>query len=123
MKPLLTVLLILTALTLLVSAPACTQDNWPPLPEHEITLIAFGSCAKQREPQPIWKTVVAIEPDLFLFVGDAIYGDWHGDQPFTPTRESLQADWDRLATIDWAAEPTPFIQLAALGVGSARGLD
>lgn len=71
MKPLLTVLLILTALTLLVSAPAFTQDNWQPLPEHEITLIAFGSCAKQREPQPIWNEVAAVEPDLFLFIGDA----------------------------------------------------
>jgi len=99
MKPLLTLLLILTALTLLVSAPAFTQDDWLPLPEHEITRIAFGSCAKQWEPQPIWNTVAVVEPDLFLFVGDAIYGDWHGDQPFVPTRESLQADWDRLAAI------------------------
>jgi len=99
MKPLLTVLLILTALTLLVSAPAFTQDDWQPLPDGEITRIAFGSCAKQWEPQPIWNTVAAAKPDLFLFIGDAIYGDWHGDRPFIPTAESLQADWDRLAAI------------------------
>jgi alkaline phosphatase D len=99
MKPLLTVLLVLTALTLLVSAPAFTREDWQPLPEHEITRIAFGSCAKQWEPQPIWYMVAAVEPDLFLFVGDAIYGDWHGDKPFTPSAESLQADWDRLAAI------------------------
>jgi hypothetical protein len=31
-------------------------------------------------------------------VGDAIYGDWHGDQPFIPTETSLRADWDKLAS-------------------------
>ena len=58
--------------------------------------IAFGSCAKQWEPQPICDSVVAAEPDLFLFIGDAIYGDCHGEKPFTPTAESLRADWNRL---------------------------
>ena len=38
------------------------------------------------------------KPDLFLFVGDAIYGDWHGGQPFIPSESSLQADWDKLAS-------------------------
>ena len=99
MKSLRIVLQILIMLTLLISTSAHTLNDWQPLPEHEITRIAFGSCAKQWEPQPIWKAVAAEKPDLFLFVGDAIYGDWHGDKPFTPTAESLQADWDRLAAL------------------------
>ena len=37
--------------------------------------IAFGSCAKQDQPQPIWESVVATKPQLFLFIGDNIYGD------------------------------------------------
>lgn len=37
--------------------------------------IAFGSCGSQKKDQPIWADVVAAEPDLFLFVGDNIYGD------------------------------------------------
>lgn len=37
--------------------------------------IAFGSCAKESNPQPIWESVVAAEPELFLFIGDNIYGD------------------------------------------------
>ncbi|NBU25390.1 MAG: alkaline phosphatase family protein [Gammaproteobacteria bacterium] len=37
--------------------------------------IAFGSCADQAKPQPIWEAVLAAEPDLFIFLGDNIYGD------------------------------------------------
>lgn len=64
-----------------------------------ITRIAFGSCAKQWEPQPIWNAIAARDPDVFLFLGDAIYGDWHGKEVFTPTPESLLADWQGLAEI------------------------
>lgn len=37
--------------------------------------IAFGSCAKQDKPQPIWNAVLAASPDLFIFLGDNVYGD------------------------------------------------
>ena len=37
--------------------------------------VAFGSCASQAKPQTIWNTIVATDPDLFLFIGDNIYGD------------------------------------------------
>ena len=37
--------------------------------------IAFGSCAKQSKPQPIWAAVRAAQPDLFLFLGDNLYAD------------------------------------------------
>jgi alkaline phosphatase D len=37
--------------------------------------IAFGSCAKQDQPQPIWDAIVAQSPDMFLFIGDNIYAD------------------------------------------------
>jgi len=84
---------------ILFSPSGYSLDDWQPLPAGTVSRIAFGSCAKQWKPQPIWNTVAAVKPDLFLFIGDATYGDWHGDRPFTPTRESLQADWDRLAAI------------------------
>lgn len=84
-------------LFLVLTTTASALDDWQSLPSGEVTRIAFGSCAKQWEAQPIWRAVVGAKPDLFLFIGDAIYGDWHGDKPFTPTRESLMADWDMLA--------------------------
>ena len=43
--------------------------------EKPLARIAFGSCAKQDKPQPIWESVVAMKPELFLFLGDNIYAD------------------------------------------------
>ncbi|MEJ5246521.1 MAG: alkaline phosphatase D family protein [Caldilinea sp.] len=40
-----------------------------------IDVIAFGSCARQTKPQPIWDAVLATAPDLFVFLGDNVYGD------------------------------------------------
>lgn len=39
--------------------------------------IAFGSCAHQDKPQPIWDAVLDSSPDVFIFLGDNIYGDTH----------------------------------------------
>ncbi|MFV3127202.1 alkaline phosphatase D family protein [Niveispirillum sp. KHB5.9] len=43
--------------------------------------VAFGSCCRiQFDPeQPIWSVVQALEPDLFFWLGDNIYGD--SDEP------------------------------------------
>lgn len=73
---------------------AATVDETKP-----VSRIAFGSCAKQWEPQPIWTAIGRRHPDLFLFLGDAIYGDWHGEDPFVPTVKTLQADWNKLGAI------------------------
>jgi alkaline phosphatase D len=37
--------------------------------------IAFGSCAEVDKPQPVWDPVLARKNDLFIFLGDNIYGD------------------------------------------------
>lgn len=37
--------------------------------------IAFGSCASQNKPQPIWDGIVKVKPDVYLAMGDNIYGD------------------------------------------------
>lgn len=39
------------------------------------TVIAFGSCAHQHDPQPILKDVAALRPDVFVYLGDNIYSD------------------------------------------------
>jgi alkaline phosphatase D len=39
--------------------------------------IAFGSCGKQSHPLPIFNEVVKQVPNLFIFLGDNIYGDTH----------------------------------------------
>jgi len=58
--------------------------------EPALERIAFGSCAKQQLDQPIWDSIVAARPDLFIFGGDNIYGD-------TLDMEELQERWSQLA--------------------------
>ncbi len=37
--------------------------------------IVFGSCADQNKPQPFWEPILAARPQLFLMLGDNVYGD------------------------------------------------
>jgi alkaline phosphatase D len=41
-------------------------------PPSLVKRIAFGSCALQDRPQPIWDVISTAKPDLFLFIGDNI---------------------------------------------------
>ncbi len=52
------------------SARPSSMSDEPPT-----TVIAFGSCAKESRPQPIWHQIARAEPDAFLFIGDNIYAD------------------------------------------------
>ena len=81
------------------------------LPEEEAapSRILFGSCVQQDWPAPIWEAVRAREPDVFVLLGDNVYGDTLdmevlrrkygqlGEQPgFAALRSScrLLAIWD-----------------------------
>ena len=55
-----------------------------------ISRIAFGSCGHQDKPHPILKTVVDKQPDLFIYLGDNIYGD-------TKDMKVLKDKYDKLA--------------------------
>lgn len=57
-----------------------------------IQRIAFGSCCHQNKAQHIWKTVLATEPDLFIFLGDNIYAD-------TEDMAKMKADYDKLGSV------------------------
>jgi alkaline phosphatase D len=61
----------------LLSLPACATRGTTAAEARVEPLrrIAFGSCAQQDAPQPIWDTVLAADPELFLCLGDNIYGD------------------------------------------------
>ncbi|GEO15121.1 alkaline phosphatase D family protein [Microvirga aerophila] len=64
-------LLILAILfSLLLPDPLHAQDVPSPL-----LRIAFGSCADEEKPQPIWDAILMYRPQLFLFAGDNVYGD------------------------------------------------
>lgn len=41
------------------------------------TIIAFGSCAHEYEPLPVFNAIVKHNPDIFIWLGDIVYGDTH----------------------------------------------
>ena len=70
------------------------EQRLPPAPVPAvnplISRIAFGSCSTQDEPQPILRTVLEWEPELFIYLGDNIYGD-------TKDMRLLEAKYAQLA--------------------------
>jgi len=76
---------------------AYPQDVIAPLPEGTLSRIAFGSCAKHWQPQPIWDAVLEQKPDLWLFLGDNIYADTDGKTAGLVSKEQLQGEYNRLA--------------------------
>lgn len=62
----------------------------PPARGFAPTRIAFGSCSHEGKKQPILNKVVERNPDLFIYLGDNIYGD-------TRDMGLLQKKYDKLA--------------------------
>ncbi|MDN5201682.1 alkaline phosphatase D family protein [Fulvivirgaceae bacterium BMA10] len=57
------------------------------------TKIAFGSCGWEKHPLPIFNNVVQKKPDLFIFLGDNIYGD-------TKNMDTLKMKYQQLGSKD-----------------------
>lgn len=62
---------------LLTAVPAFAQEK-------PLTRIAFGSCADQDKPLPIFDTIAAAKPELLLLIGDNIYADLDKSRKVTP---------------------------------------
>jgi alkaline phosphatase D len=91
--PVLDLLLLLLILQFAVVTQADEKVGQP------ISRVLFGSCAKQEKPVPIFKTIADHRPDLFVFLGDNIYGD-------TTDMNVLKAKYAKLAAIDGFARLT-----------------
>ncbi len=54
-----------------------------------LTRIAFGSCVNENKSQAFWNTIAATNPQLFLLIGDNVYGDtgatWAAEMPTLTT--------------------------------------
>lgn len=59
------------------SSSAIDQAHQPIVAGHTQILhtIAFGSCSDEDESQPFWKYAIQNEADLWIWLGDIIYGD------------------------------------------------
>lgn len=74
-----------TAILLILSIPAYAESG-------VVQRIAFGSCAQQNKPQPIWQAIRDSHPDLFIFSGDNVYAD-------TSDESLMRASYATLASI------------------------
>ncbi len=82
--------LLLVVVGALVGACRTSTSPLPSATPTALNVIAFGSCARQDLPQPIWDRVLDAEPELFLMLGDNIYAD-------ALDAETLTAQYARLA--------------------------
>jgi alkaline phosphatase D len=80
--------------SLLATLAADRARGASPPPAAALTRIALGSCADQDEKQPIWDAVLAFRPELFLFLGDNVYGDVRSS-----ALAELRAAYGKLAAI------------------------
>ncbi len=66
-----------------------------------LTRIAFGSCLNETRDQKIWNTIAADDPDLFLFIGDNVYGDTYKSDPRwpDPTMPKMRESYNTLAAV------------------------
>ena len=75
----------------------------------EVRSLAFGSCAQAEKPMPVLDVAIQQNPDLFIWLGDNVYGDSQdisilkkayqtlGENPFFQRLDSatrLLATWD-----------------------------
>ncbi len=71
-------LFLLSALPVLATClEPSTLPHTPRQPSPDLTLsrVAFGSCSFSNRPQPLWDPILATDPQLWVWMGDNIYGD------------------------------------------------
>lgn len=65
----------MTALAAGASSEAASPKLGQKAREKTLSRILFGSCCHQDKPQPVWAAILKRHPELFIFLGDNIYGD------------------------------------------------
>ncbi len=78
------------ALVVAAAAASTACVTRPHVDDRVLEVIAFGSCVHQDHPQPIWAAINAERADLFVFLGDNVYGD-------TEDMSVLRAQYRKLA--------------------------
>jgi alkaline phosphatase D len=83
---------LLPLLVLLFAAQARADD-----PNKVLTRIAFGSCADQDKPLPIFDAMAAAKPELLVLLGDTMYADL--DRKVKVSPEVIRAKYADLARV------------------------
>jgi alkaline phosphatase D len=87
-------LALIASLFVLVGVASRGEAAEPSVP---VSRIAFGSCANQDKPLPIFATIAAAQPELMLFLGDTMYADLDRQVDVTP--ELLREKYAQLQQI------------------------
>lgn len=83
---------------LLLATPVFAQVV--PAPAGPVSRIAFGSCADQNKPCPIWDKLTEGKPELTLMLGDTIYADIEDGKLKKPDVAKIQKSYDELTKLD-----------------------
>ncbi len=76
--------------------PLAAEGPALPLASTTLTSIAFGSCNTAEREIPILNTIAAEDHDLFMYIGDNVYGDVYSDDATMPElREAYHMLADR----------------------------
>ena len=61
---------------LITTCSGFVQSSFAQDSDQPLTTIAFGSCARERQDQPVWADIISKNPQLFLMIGDNHYADF-----------------------------------------------
>lgn len=78
-------------LAVLIGTPTSAQET------RTLSKIAFGSCANQDKPLPIFDKIADAKPDILLLLGDNIYADL--DKSKKVTTELIKEKYETLAKL------------------------
>ena len=70
----------------------------PPAPT-TVSKVAFGSCADQNKPCPVWDKVADAKPDLLVLLGDNIYADIENGKVKPSEPEKMARCYKELAAV------------------------
>jgi alkaline phosphatase D len=94
------------------------RSEWPRAPlsaawptERALTRIAVASCRTQEEPAPILDVMLEREPDLFLYIGDNVYGDVWSLSPDMETLFEAYADLSEQSDFQRVAASVPIMAI------------
>lgn len=80
----------------------------PPLPP-TVQTVAFGSCLQPSREAPILDAVAASDPDLFVMLGDNVYGDARSGDVRLPELRAAYAKLAALPGFDTLATTVPLL--------------
>jgi len=78
--------------------------GFPPS-DQSLQTIAFGSCADQDQPQPIWATIEKTQPELMIMLGDNVYASSPNQKPISEQYNKMK----RIAEYRSVREKVPFM--------------